>query len=182
MPRTVANNQPERQSQAADSARPFDCELIERHGTPLRRYLRVLGCALDRVEDVLQETLLIALRAELTVRSDAETRAFLRQTAKNVLRNHTRSERRRREVEIADEVWQAQCQADDGQGYLAALQECIAALPERQQQLVQGAYRDQLGRDQIAATLGMQPEGIKTALRRLRVALRECVERKRDRS
>lgn len=154
-------------------------DLLTQHGNSLRRYLRVLGCPLDRIEDLVQETLLVALRSNFTYRGNAAARTFLRVTGKNLLRGQQRSEQRRREVEIADEVWHASCEPDDGQGYLEALRECVAALPDRQRELLEGCYSDAFGREQLGRKLGMRPEGVKTALRRLRGVLRECVERKR---
>ncbi len=38
-------------------------------------------------------------------------------------------------------------------------------------------YRDRAGRDSIATKLSMQPDGVKTLLRRTRQVLRECIER-----
>ena len=169
-------------SAAAASCQPDLASLLLQHGPALRRYLRVLGCALDLIEDLVQECFLIALRTEFRHIGTAAARTFFRQTAKNLFRNQLRSDRRQRDAEIADEVWHSQCGNDDGDGYLAALRECLQALPERQRALIEGCYCDDLGRTQLAQKLGMRPEGIKTALRRLRTTLRTCVERKRMQS
>ncbi|MCA8949307.1 MAG: RNA polymerase sigma factor [Planctomycetes bacterium] len=148
-------------------------------GNPLRRYLRVLGCAPDRIEDLVQEALLVAMRAGFRWRGEATAMAYLRRTAKNLFLQQIRGERRRREVEIADETWTAWCPDPEPDEYLTALRACVEALPARQRNLLDAAYRDNLGRSGIAARLGLSRAGVKTALRRVRAALRACVERKR---
>jgi RNA polymerase sigma-70 factor (ECF subfamily) len=151
----------------------------ERHRTALQRYLRVLGCAPDRVDDLVQECFVVLLRDSFEHRSDGETRTFLRRTACNLLRQQARSTQRRREVELADEVWREQCGDGDGDGYVAELRACVAELAARPRRLLEAAYADELGRERIGRELGMRPQGVKTALRRLRAVLRACIERKR---
>ena len=61
---------------------------------------------------------------------------------------------------------------------LDALRDCISNLEGRAQEVINLHYRDKAGRDAIATQLGMQPDGVKTLLRRIRQVLRECIERK----
>lgn len=165
---------------ASDSA---GARLLARHGNAARRYLRVLGCAADRIDDVLQEALLVSIRRGFDYRTDAEAGAYLRHTAKLVFCQQLRSERRRREVALADETWTRWCgEGGDGHAYLDALRACVSRLDERQRRLLDGAYRDGLGRRELGRALGMRPAGVKTALRRLRELLRACVERKQERT
>ena len=49
-------------------------EASERHRTALQRYLRVLGCAPDRVDDVVQECFVVLLRDGFEHRGDGATR------------------------------------------------------------------------------------------------------------
>jgi len=86
----------------------------------------------------------------------------------------------RREVELVHEVWEQQCADGSGDARIALLQRCIEGLPERSRALLQQTYAEGLGRDELAGRFGMRRDGIKTALRRLRAALRDCVERRRD--
>ena len=54
-------------------------------------------------------------------------------------------------------------------------------LEGRARQAIDLHYRERAGRDAIADALDMQPDGVKTLLRRTRQVLRECVERKIER-
>ena len=167
----------ERRETAADLG-----ELVERHQQGMWRYLRLLGAAPDLADDLLQETFVVALRRGLRDEGTAAVAAFLRATARHLFRKHHRRRTASREVEEADRVWDEHCAHDDGQGWFAALQSCFDELPDRSQRLLRGTYGEDQGRDAMAAELGMRPDGIKTALRRLRAALRRCIERRRQES
>lgn len=148
------------------------------HTDLLRRYLYVLGAPLDRIDDLVQEVFVVALQKGLVDQGPTAVAAFLRGAAKNLLLRSRRSLAARREVELADEVWQQQCEAIDDDVRIAALRQCVAALPDRSRGLLQRCYGDGAGREALAAEFGLLAEGVKTSLRRLRAALRECVERR----
>jgi RNA polymerase sigma-70 factor (ECF subfamily) len=145
------------------------------HAPMLRRYLFVLGSRHDRVEDVVQESFVVALQKGVPAE---DTGAFLRGVARNLLLRDRRSSASRREIEIADEVWQRRCEDGDGADRLAALAACVAALPRRSRALLQRCYAEGAGRTELADEFGFAPEGVKTALRRLRQTLRHCIERR----
>jgi len=144
----------------------------------LRRYLFVLGAAADRLDDLVQEVFVVALQKRLKDRGPGPVAAFLRAVAKNLLLRERRSAAGRREVELADEVWSARCGDDDGEARLVALRACVAALPARSRDLLARCYGAGAGRAALGAEFGLVADGVKTALRRLRAALRECVQRR----
>lgn len=148
------------------------------HAGMLRRYLFVLGAAADRLDDLVQEIFVVALQKRLEDRGHGPVGAFLRGVAKNLLLRERRDAGRQREVELADEVWRARCGGDDGDVRLAALRDCVAALPARSRQLLERCYGGRAGRAVLGIEFGLLPDGVKTALRRLRAALRECVQRR----
>ena len=142
----------------------------------LRRYLYVLGARPDRLDDLVQEALVVALQCAGDVRDErGGVRAFLCGVAKNLLLRDRRSAVRRREVELADEVWREEPGVD---ARIDALRRCVAELPERSRHLLERTYRDGAGRAESARELGMRRDGVKTTLRRLRAALKACVERR----
>jgi len=142
----------------------------------VRRYLRVLGAAGADLDDLLQETFVVLLQRDFEDRGGAAVATFLRTTARFLfLRRHRQL---LPQVEAADAVWERRCGDDGGDGYLAALRVCVERLPARSRRLVQLGYDDDLGREAIARELGMKADGVKTALRRLRDALRQCIERR----
>lgn len=144
----------------------------------LRRYLYVLGARPDRIDDLVQDTFVVALQKTLEDRGAAAAGAFLRGVAKHLLLRERRSVAARREVELADQVWHEQCADGSGDQRLAALRHCVGRLPERSQQVLRRCYAEGAGRQALGGELGMTPDGIKTALRRLRAALRSCIEQR----
>lgn len=144
----------------------------------LRRYLHVLGARTDRIDDLVQEVFVIALQKAIDDRGAAAVGTFLRGVAKNLLLRQRRTLAARREVELADEVWREQCGHDVGDARVDALRNCVDGLPERSRLLLRRRYTDGAGRHELGAELGMAADGIKTTLRRLRAALRDCVERR----
>ena len=143
----------------------------------LRRYLYVLGAPRDLLEDLLQQTLALAIerRRDLSPTDGP----WLRTTAKHMLLREWTSRRRRREVELADELWREE-HADDERDddRVAALRACTEMVPARSRSLLRRTYLDGHGRAATGAELGMTASGVKTALRRLRDELRKCVERR----
>lgn len=144
----------------------------------LRRYLFVLGARADRLDDLVQEVFTFVLQRGLEDRGSGPVGAFLRGVGKNLLLRQRRSAGTRREVELADEVWCQQCGSADGDERIDALRRCVEELPERSRALLQRVYADGAGRAAAGATFGLSADGVKTALRRLRDGLRECVQRR----
>ena len=153
--------------------------IVGRYQRGVWRYLRVLGADADLADDLLQDTFVVALRRGLVDQGPAATFAFLRATARNLYCRSRRRRRALREVHEADRCWQVDCGSTDGDGWFAALHACREQLPERSRRLLDGAYGDDLGHKELAREHGLAIEGVKTALRRLRAALRECIERRR---
>lgn len=146
------------------------------------RYVRFLGAERAEAEDLTQETFLAVARAAFAERDERQTAGYLRVVARNQLLALRRKQNREVstvELEAADNVWAAATGKDGSlAGYLDALRECVAGLEGRARQAIDMYYRDGAGREAIAATLEMKPDGVKTLLRRTRQALRECIERK----
>lgn len=149
------------------------------HRAAITRYLKVLGASSQELDDLLQQTFLVLLERPFEDRGEPATRAFLRTTARQLFLRRHRD--RLPQVEAADEVWDRRCGDDAGDGYLSALRECVAALPARSRAMLQQAYDERHGRQAIGERLGLTADGVKTALRRLRTALRQCIERRLSR-
>ena len=121
----------------------------------------------DRVDDVLQETWLTAVRR--IRRFDPERASFaawLRGIAANVLRNRFRTTRRRPTVSLNGELPQAEPPADRGEQIAAAL----AALPEHYERVLREKYLDGRGVAEIAAEWGESLKAIESLLTRARAA------------
>lgn len=153
---------------------------MRRHQVALWRYLRALGAGPELAEDLLQDTFVVALQKLEEDRGEAATATFLRATARHLLLRRRRdlSRRERLLLEAADRLWQRDCAGDGGERWLLALRSCLGELPPRARQAVALFYEQDLGREAAALRLGMQPNGLKTLLQRVRAALRLCIERR----
>lgn len=154
---------------------------VRRHQVAAWRFLRVLGCRGQQADAIVQDALVLALQKGIDAGGDADAAAFLRQTCKHLWLREQRADRRRaaRHATAAELSWQRDLGEDDGAGWLAALDLCLAELPERSRQALDRTYRDGLGRAELGVELGIGEHGVRTLLQRLRAALRACIERRR---
>lgn len=156
---------------------------VRRHQQALWRYLRALGADAATAEDVLQDALVVALRRGVEDQGEAAVGAFLRRTARFILLRRVRDEGRQRAalIERAAEAWEQDCGGRDGNHrWRDALHACIRQLQPRARRAVDAAYREGLGREQIAAELAMTENGVKTLMQRSRQALRRCIEQRTE--
>ncbi|MCA8963643.1 MAG: sigma-70 family RNA polymerase sigma factor [Planctomycetes bacterium] len=155
---------------------------VGRHQQMLWRFLRVLGCAGQRAEEIAQDALVIALQRGVENGPGPRAAAFLRQTARHLWLREQRADRRRaaHHAEAAERLWQREFDGDDGDGWLQALDRCLEQLPERSRAALDRTYRDGMGRAELGAELGIGEHGVRNLLHRLRAALRDCIERRRQ--
>lgn len=157
--------------------------LVERQRPALWRYARTLGADREAADDLVQEAVLVALRRPgFDAGAPGGVFAFLRATVRHLwLRSRRVSgvdgAAREREVADADRVWDERCAGGGGNGddYVEALRACVAALPERSRELLRATYADGDGRAAAARRLGIGNDGVKSALRRLRAFLHDCI-------
>jgi RNA polymerase sigma-70 factor (ECF subfamily) len=174
---TAIDQYPRKTEETADLA-----SLVNRHQAGVWRYMRFLGADTTEADDLTQETFLALARGGFVERDERQTAGYLRVVARNqllALRRRQNREVSTVELEAADSVWAAAAGSDGSLGnYLDALRDCLEQLEGRARQAIDLHYREHVGRDAMASQLGMQPDGVKTLLRRTRDLLRECVERK----
>jgi RNA polymerase sigma-70 factor, ECF subfamily len=156
-----------------------DIRLGERERAALWRYARTLGADAHAADDLVQEAFAIALaRPGFDFTVPAAVFTFLRTTCRQLwLRSRVRTISER-EVDEADRVWTARCGEGDGNQYLDALRACVERLPARSQQLLTATYADGEGRSAAGARFGIGEQGTKSALRRLRAFLHDCIRRR----
>ncbi|MBL8896856.1 MAG: sigma-70 family RNA polymerase sigma factor [Planctomycetes bacterium] len=143
----------------------------------LRRLARSLLRAGDECTDLVQETLLEALRTPL--RAGPGVRAWLRQV---LLRRAARERLKRAARERREQAaarGEAQPSAEDIVARLAAtraLTEAVLALPEAQRRVVWLRYFEELPPRAIARQLGVPVETVRTRTKRALAALRSALE------
>ena len=152
-------------------------QLVRTHLEGVRRYLAFLGCRAEHLADLVQDTFLAALTANLPC--DERAAGWLRTTARHRLLKLWRAQHRRPVgLEHAEAVWQDFSGDDDGAGWLEALRVCVGDLPARSQQALQLRYQDALPIAAMSPRLGLSVAGVESLLVRVRRLLRACVERR----
>jgi RNA polymerase sigma factor (sigma-70 family) len=155
--------------------------LAEHQRPALWRYARMLGADAQTADDLVQQSFLVVLqRDEFCADQPGAVFTFLRTTCRHLW---LRSQRRRvaeREVGEADALWVQHCGDGPGEEYTDALRACIDRLPTRSQALLAATYGRGAGRDQAGAQLGLSRDGVKSALRRLRTFLHDCIRRRME--
>ncbi|MCK5940494.1 MAG: sigma-70 family RNA polymerase sigma factor [Planctomycetes bacterium] len=162
----------------APTARAF----VDRHLQSVWRYLRMHGASPSEADDLAQEAFVTALRKGALELEPAAGWTFLRRAARFAFLHHLRD--RKRDPALADavdELWDRDAEHDGGGELVDALQRCVEQLQGRPRLAVRRCYGldgdPPCDRDEVARSLELQPNGLKTLLQRTRAALRECIER-----
>ncbi len=159
----------------------FVVAMYEEHGRGLVRLVRLFVDDRNAAEDVVQEAFIRLSRSVDRIRDPSRAGAYLRSIALNLARDHNRrglvSLRHRlpyddRVASVEDEV----VLSEDHRRVVEALR----SLPHRQRDCLILRYYDELGIDDIADTLGISRNSVKTHLtrgmRNLEAALAEKPE------
>ncbi|MEK6235055.1 MAG: sigma-70 family RNA polymerase sigma factor [Planctomycetales bacterium] len=155
--------------------------LVQAHQPGVWRYLRFLGCDPSEADDLAQETFLAVLKQPFEDRGREATAAYLRTAARRLFLKSIRDANRSpviQNLDLADSVWAQFDRDDGGNAFVDALRDCVDELDGRARDVIDRRYRENQSRTDIAQSLDMTQDGVKTLLRRTRDALRRCVERK----
>lgn len=143
-----------------------------------------LTCCRDPhlAEDIVQETLLIAIRKRESYVAEADFGLWLVSIARNVwFREREKAGTRRRRFvpqpveELAIEL--ADVPAETWDRETAALRRCVAKLGDEDRTLLQRHFTDGEGYEAVAAALSRTLAWVKVRMHRLRKALLTCVQR-----
>ena len=156
---------------------------------PLEAFVYGLLRDAQIAEDVLQEIWIrLANEIQKGVRIENQA-AWCRGVARNLVLRHWEKQRTAKVVAdsallevLLDRAEQAFTDWDSSSDTWSlrqkALDECVAALPERSFRLLNLKYNTKIPLTDIATTLGQSLSAVKKALFRLRCALLHCIERK----
>ncbi len=141
-------------------------------------------------EDVIQEVW-VRLAAEIEKGTVIENQpAWCRGVARNLILKHWRTQQAATVVADSEvmEAFLAQVElsfaesdgneADEWQRRQQALDDCVAALPEKSRRMLSLRYEARQSVEEVAQATGQTFDGVTKALYRLRQALADCVERK----
>jgi RNA polymerase sigma-70 factor (ECF subfamily) len=160
--------------------------LIERYQGLVYGYLRARVLQASDADDLAQEVFLRSYSARARFDSSAMVGPWLIGIARNLLREHARKTRRRREVawteiclELEEHTSRQQGQVDEMASHLPA---CLESLGESARQAIELFYRGKMRLAEIGARLRRSEGAAKVLMFRARQALKACLEGKGGRS
>ena len=168
------------------SSEKFIAYVRENHAG-LRGFVRSLGVAPMWVDDLAQEALVIAYERMEDFDENRDFGAWVRGIARNLVINERRKDARRKRI-VADNLTdvllassstqdsEPEEQGDRAVAKVAALRECLKAVPEKSRALIQEKYESEKSAPDIAAKLNMTSAAVRKSLERVRTALRKCME------
>lgn len=156
-------------------------ELFQLEGRSLVRLARLFVDDKDAAEDLVQEAFIRLARHAGRIASIDRAPAYLRSIVVNLARDHNRrglvSLRHHatagRELDVADDTADVLARSDEHRRVLQTVRE----LPRRQRDCITLRYYEELSVDEVAATLGVSPNSVKTHLRRAIEALADALDR-----
>jgi RNA polymerase sigma factor (sigma-70 family) len=142
-------------------------DLFEREGRSLVRLARLFVDDRNAAEDLVQEAFIRLARTAHRIKDDTRAAAYLRSIVLNLARDHNRRGlvSLRHRLPLDDERAQEEDQLvlrDDQRRVIDALRD----LPHRQRDCLVLRYYQELGIDDIASTLGISRNSVKTHLQR----------------
>jgi len=174
-----------------DSAAAFD-ELMLRYQNRLVTVLEHLVGRRDQAEDLAQEVFLRVYRARKRYVAGAKFSTWLYTIANHVAANSLRSRSRRPEVNLSSRPSESGANALDAMAVAASgamparqmdkaelrdiVREALSGLSERQRMAVLLNKFEEMSYADIAATMEMSPQAVKSLLSRARVNLKEKLE------
>ena len=159
--------------------------LLVRHFAPLYGYVFAALGNHEDTEDVLQEVSLVVAAKFGVLDREENFLPWAREIARRTLANFRRSAARR-PAPVGDDVLRGLAAAADDldrdtdwSGRHAALVGCLEALPAESRRVIRMRYDGTVaGVDELARAVGRTTAATYGLLKRIREALRECVERK----
>jgi RNA polymerase sigma-70 factor, ECF subfamily len=159
---------------------PTADELVRRYSTRLWHYATALIGDAHRAEDIVQETLLIALKTRDRFVPEADLGCWLR----GILRNVALRERRRVGPVVVDQciAQAAELELDalhdstEPGMEIEALQACMKRMDANGQQVIKMHYHEGLSCADISRAMERSLSWVKVTMHRLRAGLRNCIQ------
>ncbi len=167
---------------------------LDEHGDALYAYAFPRVRNPDVAEDLVQETLLAAIKGHKDFAGLSAERTWLTGILKHKLIDHLRRSTRQRplselDVEVTEEFFDARGQwkvsSPDWRGrpdallereeFRDVLQSCLSKLPSRIAQLFWLHEAEEVSTEQLCQELGITPTNVWTMLHRARLGLRRCL-------
>jgi RNA polymerase sigma factor (sigma-70 family) len=161
-----------RHAAAASDVDALVVRLFQQEGRSLVRLVRLFVDDRNAAEDLVQEGFIRLARSAHRIQDESKAAAYLRSIVLNLARDHNRRGlvSLRHHLPGDDDEASTEDQIvlrDDQQHVIDVLRD----IPHRQRDCLVLRYYDELGIEDIAATLGISPNSVKTHLKRGLVAM-----------
>ncbi|HYG73954.1 MAG TPA: sigma-70 family RNA polymerase sigma factor [Planctomycetota bacterium] len=184
MLRSVSDLELVKRIQQGDEAAFTEC--VRRHQDSVRGFTALWAPSADEADDLAQEVFLAALCSINTFDTSRDFKAWLLGIARNQTRQAWRRVNRNRSSgsEPLEAILERHAVAvhtereNSADRRTEALQRCIGGLPERSRNLFSGYVVDELSSRELAESFQSTESAIRRHISRIRLALRDCVERR----
>ena len=157
--------------------------LLDLHSSHLRAFVAMKLPIPHLIDEIAHEAFVFAHRHIQDFKSGTDFGKWLRAIAFNLMRKETLRHQRlakNREKFLEHHLVQQSVRGDLSPDLpiVAALEECLARLPEQQRHLLERKYTLSESSREIATAFGQSEAWVRTTLCRVRTALRLCMEHK----
>ena len=159
-------------------------DLVKEHQVSLRVFVRSLGVESGWVDDLAQDTFVVAYREMDSYDPDRDFGKWLRGIARNLVRNELRKQRRHRRIlheslsqhllDLAENEKDREVDVTQ----LSALRDCVEQLPGRSRELVRSRYYEGWDATILADKFEMKAATVRQTLLRIRRQLYQCVNQR----
>lgn len=158
---------------------------VREHQAGLRAFIRALGADEAWVDDLAQETFLVAYRRTSEFDAGSDFGKWLRGIARHLVLNERRKEARRSRLlpfAVADLLLDSPDAFETTPVHLSqllpALRHCIAQLPPKSRELLHRRYAEGQNASALARELHTNADAMRQSLMRLRIAVKECIQKR----
>ena len=159
-------------------------DLVREHQVSLRVFVRSLGVESGWVDDLAQDTFVVAYREMDSYDPDRDFGKWLRGIARNLVRNELRKQGRHRRIlheslsqhllDLAEKEKDREVDVTQ----LSALRDCVEQLPGRSRELVRSRYYEGWDATILADKFEMKAATVRQTLLRIRRQLYQCVNQR----
>ena len=159
-------------------------DLVKEHQVSLRVFVRSLGVESGWVDDLAQDTFVVAYREMDSYDPDRNFGKWLRGIARNLVRNELRKQGRHRRIlheslsqhllDLAENEKDREVDVTQ----LSALRDCVEQLPGKSRELVRSRYFEGWDATILADKFEMKAATVRQTLLRIRRQLYQCVNQR----
>ena len=159
-------------------------DLVKEHQVSLRVFVRSLGVESGWVDDLAQDTFVVAYREMDSYDPDRDFGKWLRGIARNLVRNELRKQGRHRRIlheslsqhllDLAENEKDREVDVTQ----LSALRDCVEQLPGRSRELVRSRYYEGWDATILADKFEMKAATVRQTLLRIRRQLYQCINQR----